>query len=59
MRRQEFKYRVQVVDVEVMEWFRKMMILKQKRKFLTKKEKDVAWKVLREREVIFRVFGNF
>lgn len=58
MRRQEFKYRVQVVDVEVMEWFRKMMVYKQKRKLLIKKEKEVVWKVLREREVIFRVFGN-
>lgn len=58
MRRQELKHRAQVADAEVMEWFRKMMALKQKRKSPTKKEKDAAWKALREREAILRVLGN-
>lgn len=58
MRRQELKHRAQVADAEVMEWFRKMMTLKQKRKSPTKKEKDAAWKALREREAILRVLGN-
>ena len=58
MRRQELKHRAQVADAEVMEWFRKMMAYKQKRKSPTKKEKEAAWKALREREAILRVLGN-
>lgn len=58
IRRQELKHRAQVADAEVMEWFRKMMACKQKRKSPTKKEKDAAWKALREREAILRVLGN-
>jgi len=58
IRRQELKHRAQVADAEVMEWFRKMMACKQKRKSPTKKEKEAAWKALREREAILRVLGN-
>lgn len=58
MRRQELKHRAQVADAELMEWFRKMMAYKQKRKSPTKKEKEAAWKALREREAILRVLGN-
>lgn len=58
MKRQELKHRAQVADAEVMEWFRKMMACKQKRKSPTKKEKEAAWKALREREAIQRVLGN-
>ena len=58
IRRQELKHRAEVADAEVMEWFRKMMACKQKRKSPTKKEKEAAWKALREREAILRVLGS-
>lgn len=58
IKKQELKHRAQVADAEVMEWFRKMMACKQKRKSPTKKEKEAAWKALREREAILRVLSN-
>lgn len=58
IKKQELKHRAQVADAEVMEWFRKMMAGKQKRKSPSKKEKEAAWKALREREAILRVLGN-
>lgn len=58
MRRQELRHKGQIADAEVMEVYRKIMACKQKRKSPTKKEKDSAWKALREREAILRVLGN-
>ena len=58
MKRQELRHRGQLADAEVMEAFRKLLACKQKRKSPTKKEKDSAYKVLKEREAIFRVLGN-
>lgn len=58
MRRQELRHRCRMVDAEIMDNFRKISACKQKRKSPTKKEKDVAWKALREREAIYRVLDN-
>lgn len=58
MKRQELRHRGQLADSEVMEAFRKLLACKQKRKSPTKKEKEMAYKVLKEREAIFRVLGN-
>ncbi|KXJ16050.1 Transcriptional adapter 3 [Exaiptasia diaphana] len=58
MRRQELRHRCRLVDAEIMENFRKISACKQKRKSPTKKEKEAAWKALREREAIYRVLDN-
>ena len=58
MKRQELRHRGQLADAEVMESFRKLLACKQKRKSPTKKEKEMAYKALKEREAIFRVLGN-
>lgn len=58
MRRQELRHRCRIVDAEIMENFRKITACKQKRKSPTKKEKEAAWKALREREAIYRVLDN-
>jgi len=58
MRRQELRHRCRIVDAEIMENFRKISACKQKRKSPTKKEKESAWKALREREAIYRVLDS-
>jgi transcriptional adapter 3 len=58
MRRQELRQRTRIIDAEIMENFRKISACKQKRKSPTKKEKETAWKALREREAIYRVLDN-
>ncbi|EDO41447.1 predicted protein [Nematostella vectensis] len=58
MRRQELRHRSKIANAEVMENFRKIIACKQKRKSPTKKEKDIAWKALREREAIIRVLES-
>ena len=58
IRRQELRHKVQIADAEVIETYRKIMACKQKRKSPTKKEKEMAWKALREREAVLRVLGN-
>ncbi|KAF4107593.1 hypothetical protein G5714_011957 [Onychostoma macrolepis] len=50
MRKQELRQRVRVADNEVMEAFRRIMAARQKKRTPTKKEKDQAWKALKERE---------
>lgn len=58
MRRQELRHRTRIIDAEIMENYRKVSAYKQKRKSPTKKEKEAAWKALREREAIYRVLDN-
>nr|XP_006631132.1 PREDICTED: transcriptional adapter 3 [Lepisosteus oculatus]XP_015203603.1 PREDICTED: transcriptional adapter 3 [Lepisosteus oculatus] len=54
-RRQELRQRVRVSDNEVMEAFRRIMAARQKKRTPTKKEKEQAWRALRERESILRL----
>lgn len=58
MQKQELRQRAKVADAEVMDCFRKVTAAKQKKRNLTKKEKDLAWKVLRDRESILKLLDN-
>ncbi|CAH1787384.1 unnamed protein product [Owenia fusiformis] len=54
MERQELRKKMAAADLEVMETWRKIQNARQKKKVLTKKEKEVAFKVLKERETIVK-----
>lgn len=58
MRKQELRQRVRVADNEVMEGFRRIMAARQKKRTPTKKEKDQAWKALKERESILKLLDG-
>ena len=58
MQKQELRQRAKVIDAEVMECFRKVTAAKQKKRNLTKKERDMAWKSLRDRESILKRLDN-
>ncbi|KAK1161354.1 transcriptional adapter 3 [Acipenser oxyrinchus oxyrinchus] len=57
-KRQELRQRVRVSDNEVMDAFRKIMAARQKKRTPTKKEKDQAWKALKERESILKLLDE-
>lgn len=52
--KQELDSKLKEVDQEVMSIYRKILCAKQKKRSLTKKEKDAATKALKEREVIVK-----
>ncbi|XP_076371072.1 transcriptional adaptor 3 isoform X2 [Tachypleus tridentatus] len=54
MKKQELRKKLLIIDTEVMEIYKKMASARQKKKIPTKKEKDQAWKVLKERENILK-----
>ncbi|XP_050402924.1 transcriptional adapter 3-B [Patella vulgata] len=54
MARQEMKKKLAAADAEVMEAYRKIQTAKQKKKTPTKKEKDAAFKALKERASIMK-----
>lgn len=56
--RQELRQRVRMADNEVMDAFRKIMAARQKKRTPTKKEKDQAWKTLKERESILKLLDG-
>ncbi|XP_030314069.1 transcriptional adapter 3 isoform X1 [Calypte anna] len=58
LHRQELRQRVRMADNEVMEAFRKIMAARQKKRTPTKKEKDQAWKTLKERESILKLLDG-
>lgn len=45
-------------DNEVMEGFRRIMAARQKKRMPTKKEKDQAWKALKERDSILKLLDG-
>ncbi|XP_028681222.1 transcriptional adapter 3 [Erpetoichthys calabaricus] len=57
-KKQELRQRVRVSDNEVMEAFRKIMAARQKKRTPTKKEKEQAWKALKERESILKLLDG-
>ncbi|KAJ8408131.1 hypothetical protein AAFF_G00263590 [Aldrovandia affinis] len=57
-RKQELRQRVRVSDNEVMEAFRRIMAARQKKRTPTKKEKDQAWKALKERDSILKLLDG-
>lgn len=58
MGKQELRQRVRVSDNEVMEGFRRIMAARQKKRTPTKKEKDQAWKSLKERDSILKLLDG-
>uniref|UniRef100_H2ZRQ6 Transcriptional adaptor 3 n=1 Tax=Latimeria chalumnae TaxID=7897 RepID=H2ZRQ6_LATCH len=58
MKKQDLKQRVRMADNEVMDAFRKIMAARQKKRTPTKKEKDQAWKALKERESILKLLDG-
>ncbi|KAJ8257880.1 hypothetical protein GJAV_G00190730 [Gymnothorax javanicus] len=57
-RKQELRQRVRISDNEVMEAFRRIMAARQKKRTPTKKEKDQAWKALKERDSILKLLDG-
>uniref|UniRef100_T1J1J5 Rho GTPase-activating protein 190 n=1 Tax=Strigamia maritima TaxID=126957 RepID=T1J1J5_STRMM len=58
MQQQDLRKKLQIIDSEVMEVYRKMQITRQKKKTPTKKEKDQAWKLLRDRENLINLIAD-
>merc|ERR1719412_1083407 len=54
MARQEIRNKLQQADNEVMDAYRKISQARAKKKPPTKKERDQAWKALKEREIIIK-----
>ncbi|XP_046438468.1 transcriptional adapter 3-B-like [Daphnia pulex] len=54
MKRQEIRKKLIAADAEVLDVYRKMAAAKQKKRPLSKKEKDQMWKILRDREAIVK-----
>ena len=54
MNRQEVRKKLMAVDAEVVDIYRKMAAAKQKKRPISKKEKEQAWKSLRDREAIVK-----
>ncbi|XP_013085123.2 transcriptional adapter 3-A-like [Biomphalaria glabrata] len=54
MARQDLKKKLQAVDADVMDAYRKIQIARQKKKSPTKKEKETIMKVLKDREALIK-----
>ena len=54
MARQEIRNKLQQADTEVMEAYRKISQARAKKKPPTKKEREQAWKALKERDIILK-----
>ena len=54
MARQELRNKLQTADNDVMEAYRKISAARSKKKPPSKKERDQAWKALKEREIILK-----
>ena len=54
MARQEIRERLSEADKEVCEAYKKIALARSKKKSPSKKEKDVAWKALKDREMILK-----
>ena len=54
MGRQELRNKLAAADTEVMEAYKKISSARSKKKPPSKKEKEQAWKALKEREIILK-----
>lgn len=54
MVRQDLRKKLKQQDNEILETYRKIVTAKQKRKPLSKTERDAAWKAVRDREVVVK-----
>ena len=52
--RQELRNKLSRADSEVMEAYQKVSAARSKKRAPTKKERELAWKALKEREIILR-----
>ncbi|KAK3101407.1 hypothetical protein FSP39_003347 [Pinctada imbricata] len=55
IKKQDLKKKLATADAEVLEAYRKIQVARQKKKTPTKKERDAAWKALKERESIVKL----
>ena len=58
MKKQEVKQKAKVIDAELVDIFRRFSSSKVKKKGLTRKDREVAWKTLREREAIWKLVDS-
>jgi len=58
MKKQEVKQKAKVIDAELVDIFRRFSSSKVKKKGLSRKDREVAWKTLREREAIWKLVDN-
>lgn len=58
MTKQELRRKLQMVDAEVMDSYRRITVARQKKKALTKKEREQTYKALRERENIIKTLSQ-
>lgn len=58
MVRQDLKRKLQQVDNEVIEMYRKVIAAKQKKKPLSKKEQETVWKALKDRDALLKSIDN-
>lgn len=58
MKRQELKQKMRTADNETMEAFRRIMAARQKKRSPTKKEKDQAWKTVKDRETLAKQLNS-
>lgn len=54
MRKQEVRKKLAIADAEVLDAYRKLQAIKQRKKTPTKKERDAVWKALHEREALVK-----
>lgn len=58
IQKQEVKQKAKIVDAELVDIFRRFSSSKIKKKGLSRKDRELAWKALREREAIWKLVDN-
>ena len=58
MKKQEVRQKAKVVDAEVVDIFRRFSSSKAKKKGFSRKDREIAWKAVREREAIWKMVDN-
>ena len=57
-KKQEVRQKARVLDSEVVDIFRRFSALKMKKKGFSRKDRELAWKTIRERESIWKMVEN-
>ena len=58
MKKQEVRHKAKVLDAEVQDIFRRFAAAKAKKKGLSRKDREFAWKAIREREALWKLVDN-
>jgi len=58
MKKQEVKQKAKEIDAELVDTFRRFSSSKAKKKGVSRKDKELAWKTLRERETIWKMVDS-